>query len=327
MADCSKNFKNGDDSYLAQITLDSKKIEALITSRDALRDKIRAYLKERGVKAPRFYRQGSYAHGTLIGPLDGDYDIDDGVYLDLTTLEDEPSTKTIHNWILTASEGHTRECPNDKEACVRAIFRAGYHIDLPAYKVVEEKDDSETYYLAKKNAGWVRSNPRAMTDWFKDQLRENSEQLRRIVKYFKGWRDFRNTKTTTKLPSGFLLTVLACEEYQSDIRDDIAFLSTATSILSRLRQNDEIWKPYDPPENLREHLSEKQFEHFLDELQRLVSTGEEALEEESQKKAAEKWQKILGERFPVFEDSGNDDSSKAKRFETPTIIGSTVRSA
>lgn len=327
MADCSKNFKNGDDSYLSHISLDSKKIDTLITSRNALREKIRAYLMEKGVKSPRFYRQGSYAHGTLIDPLDGDYDIDDGIYLDLSGFDDEPSTRTIHNWIVSAAEGHTKEPSKDKEACVRAIFKAGYHVDLPAYKAVEKEDDTETYYLAKKTAGWEESDPRAMTAWFENQIKQNSKQVRRIVKYFKGWRDFRNTKTQTRLLSGVTLTILACEEYKGDIRDDIVFLETGRAILSRLRLNDEIWKPYEPPENMRDHLSDTQFEHFLDELEKLVSSGQEALEEESQKKAAEKWQKVLGERFPVFEDSDDDDSSKAKRFGTPAIIGSTVRSA
>jgi hypothetical protein len=247
------------------------------------------------------------------------------VYLDLGEFEEEPSTRTIHMWISEAVEDHTQTPPKDKEPCVRAIFKAGYHVDLPAYKIEGNGSGSETYYLAKKTSGWVKSDPRAMTRWFQDQIMQKSEQVRRLVKYFKGWRDYRSTRTATKLPSGITFTMLACEQYQSDPRDDISFTETAKSILSRLRTSDAIWKPYQPTENMRDYLSDAQFEHFLNEIEKLVSTGDEALEEESAVKADEEWQTVLGDRFPVIEDPG--EGSKAKKFEKPAIVGTTIRSA
>lgn len=327
MADCSKNFNNGKDSYLDKISLNSDKEKQLRTSRDALREKIRSHLKEKGAKNIKFYQQGSYAHRTIISPLNEDYDIDDGVYMDLSDFENEPSTITIHNWIKDAAKGHTETEPKDKEACVRAIFKAGYHIDLPAYKVEEDEDGNEKYYLAKKIAGWEESNPRAMTDWFIDQTKNNSEQIRRLVKYFKGWRDCRDSTTSTKLPNGLTLTILACEEYQSDIRDDVSFNETAKAILKRLNANDEIWKPYEPTENMRKYLSDTQFDHLIDELEKIKKAGDNAIEEESQEKAAKQWQKIFGSRFPVYEDDDDKNGSKSKEFGSPAILGSTVKSA
>ncbi len=328
MADCSKNFSTGKDSFLSKIILGKSKEDQLRTSRDALRTKIRNFLKEKKVKDIRFYRQGSYAHHTIINPLDGDYDIDDGVYMDLTEIQNEPSTQTIHNWIKEAAKGHTQQDPQDKEACIRAKFKQGYHVDLPAYKVERDDDnDDETYYLAKKQAGWEESNPRAMTDWFQEQTKANSEQLHRLVKYFKAWKDFRTLKTKTKLPSGLTLTILTCQEFQSDIRDDISFYETAKKILSRLEDDDAIWKPYEPTENMRDYLSDTQFDHFLDELERLIDKGGKAIDEEDAEKAAKQWQKVLGDRFPIIETPKGGGSEKAKSFATPTILGSTVRSA
>ena len=327
MADCSNNFKDGKDSYLSKISLSSEKEKQLRKSRDALREKIRSHLQEKGAKDVKFYQQGSYAHRTIISPLNGDYDIDDGVYMDLSDFENEPSTVTIHNWIKEAAKGHTEIEPQDKEACVRVIFKAGYHVDLPAYKVKENEDGEETFYLAKKVAGWEKSNPRAMTHWFKEQIKTNSEQIRRIAKYFKGWQDFRNSKTSIKLPNGLTLTILACEEYQSDIRDDIAFNETAKAILTRFKDNDEIWKPYEPTENMRNYLSDAQFDHFIKELEKIEETGGSAIEEESEEKAAKEWQKIFGSRFPVYEDDDDKGKSKSKEFGGAAIIGTTVKSA
>jgi hypothetical protein len=325
MANCSKNFKNGDDSYLSKITLSSTKEDQLVKSRNALREKIRSYLKDKGIKNPKFYRQGSFVHRTIIAPLDGDYDIDDGTYVDLTGFDSEPSTITIHNWIAEAVDGHTETSPKDKEACVRAIFKAGYHVDLPTYKIIIE-NDNEIYYLAKKKAGWEQSNPMAITNWFQDKIKKNSEQVRRLIKYFKGWKDYRKTKSSIKLPSGLTLTILCCEEYQSDIRDDISFCETARAVLNRLKVNDEIWKPYNPTENLRRYLTDPQFDNFLKELENLISKGDKAIGEESLKKSSESWREALGDRFPIIEDP-DDNQSKGKKFEKPAIIGTTVRSA
>lgn len=327
MANCSRNFNGSKDSYLDKIILGSKKEEQLRKSRDGLREKIRKHLTDKKAKGVKFYKQGSYAHRTLINPLDGDYDIDDGLYMDLSEFEDEPTTTTIHNWIKEAVKGHTNQDPIDKEACVRAVFKAGYHVDIPAYKTEKEDNDDEVYYIAKKIESWEESKPRAMTDWFLDQIKSKSEQVRRIVKYFKGWRDYRNTKISSKLPNGLTLTILACEEFKSDIRDDVSFLETARTILERLKEKDEIWKPYEPTENMRDYLSDTQFNKLIEELEQIAKIGDEAIEEESAEKAAKKWQKVFGDRFPVFEDPPKNGKSKGESFTTPAIVGSTVRSA
>jgi hypothetical protein len=327
MADCSKNFYGSKDSYINKISLDTTKKDKLRTSRNALREKIKSYLKEKGVKNPRFYMQGSYAHKTLIIPLNGDYDIDDGTYIDLIDFEKEPTTRTVHNWIVEAVEGHTQTPPKDKEPCVRAIFKDGYHVDLPIYKCEQAGDDKEKYYLAKKSAGWEESNPRAMTDWFQAQVKNNSEQLRRLVLFFKGWRDFRMDRTSKKLPSGFTLTILACEEYQSDIREDISFLETSRAIHRRLQLNEEIWKPYEPTENMRDYITDSQFRNFMKELETIIQVGDKAIAEKNQKKGAEEWQSIFGERFPVFDDPEDNESSEGEKFKSRAIIGTTFKSA
>jgi hypothetical protein len=53
MADCGKEFAQ----FLEKIQLGKTKIEHLRTSRDALRDKIKAYYKEKGENVPDFLGQ------------------------------------------------------------------------------------------------------------------------------------------------------------------------------------------------------------------------------------------------------------------------------
>jgi len=328
MADCTPNYKSGDLSYLRRISLTQDKINQLVKSSNALREKIREYLINKGLRRPKFYRQGSYTQQTLVVPLNEDYDIDDGIYLDLDASNMDLSTTTIHNWVCDAVESHTQTPPSDKEACVRAIFKDGYHVDLPIYKIeTNEHDNSETYYIAKKSKGWERSDPRAANTWFEGVVSRHSEQVRRLIKYSKAWADYRDSNSGTKLPNGLTLTILIGEEIKSDTREDISFLETMRSIKLRLENNDEIWKPYEPTENMTEYLSLTQFQHFLHELTLLISAGDCAIRENSRKRAALSWREVLGNRFPVFDDPSQDSSKQAKQWEAPAVIGTTVRSA
>ncbi len=55
-----------------------------------MRDKIKKYFSEElDVKKPKFYGQGSYMMNTTVTPIDGEYDIDDGIYLEHLKDTDE----------------------------------------------------------------------------------------------------------------------------------------------------------------------------------------------------------------------------------------------
>ena len=158
MADCHDLFQKFHD----KIKLPSSKKEYLMQARDALRERMRKYFKEElKCNVPKFWIQGSYAMRTVANPLDGEYDIDDGVYLQNLDVNKEkwPPTSTVHDWVFKAVKGHTDKDPVDKRTCVRVIYSGKYHVDLPIYG-----ENKGLYYLAEKGEnGWNESNPRALT--------------------------------------------------------------------------------------------------------------------------------------------------------------------
>lgn len=160
MANCHDNFtksREGKVSFERAITINDNEKDRLIRGRDSLRDKIRNYFKSKEkVKDPKFHGQGSYSMNTLLSPVATgvEYDLDDGIYLDLTNYEDEiPAPTTIHAWILDAVKDHTSTPPVDKDPCVRVIYKDDYHIDLPTYMVLGGWDKPTGKYLLAKNSG------------------------------------------------------------------------------------------------------------------------------------------------------------------------------
>lgn len=292
MADCDKFFKEFDK----EIKLPPEKKNSLRKSRNSLRKKIRAKFKECGYEI-KFHWQGSFAMDTIITPKDGDYDIDDGGYL---LVEQEPTVtiSTLHRWVVEAAENHTEQKPEDKNPCVRVRFKDGHHIDLVTYY----KKENEHPYLAHKRDGWIISDPKEFMEWFNDQVDEK-RQLKRIVRYFKAWKD----NLRGEMPCGLIFTILAANNIVFNERDDIAFLETMKNIRDSLEDSFECYRPTTPnDEDLFADYSETRKNYFLDRLSSFINSGEQALEAEDQDEACQKWAKHFGERFiPPSEEKKN----------------------
>lgn len=280
------------------IALSSSKKDSLRTSRDAIRGRIRKYFSEElKVKAPKFRGQGSYAMGTIVNPLDGEFDIDDGVYLQHLDEGDDskwPTPETVHRWLVNATEGATNESPIDKRTCVRVRYARQYHVDLPSYASL-----NGDYRLAEKgNKGWHSSDPKALTDWFKGHVKEKGEQLRRIVRYLKAWADYQSGRRG-KMPSGLILTVLATQNFRADQRDDASLANTARAISNAVNPAFYLLNPVDLNEELTARLRSEQKKRFQEAISDLALDAAIAVKADDTEMASALWRKQLGDRFPL----------------------------
>ncbi|SFM54264.1 hypothetical protein SAMN03159341_1463 [Paenibacillus sp. 1_12] len=174
-------------------------------------------MEELGLAEPKFYGQGFYMMNTTVTPIDGEYEIDDGIYLEHlkdTDEKDWATPVTVHNWIVKAMKEHTTTDPVDKNTCVRVIYKANYHVDLPIYV---KKTDAHPK-LAHKTKGWIDSYPKELTKWFNDEVKEKGNQLKRLVRFLKAWKD--NKEGVVKLPSGMFLTILAANHFVAYYPDE-----------------------------------------------------------------------------------------------------------
>jgi len=318
MANCHDLFQK----FYNEIKLAPSKKNFLRTARDAIRDKIRKYFEDTmGEKTPKFLAQGSYAMSTIVNPLDEEYDIDDGVYLQNLDSDKSkwPIAETVHGWIHHAVKGHTKEDPVDKRTCIRVIYSGQYHVDLPIYNMY----NNEPYLAEKEEAGWHISDPKAITNWFKNAVKHNDEQLRRIVRYLKAWADNRSRRG--KLPSGLILTVLVVNNYYKSDRDDSSFARTVRNIRNQLLTSPIIVNPVNSREFLSDHITETQMSNFKERLSVLLDNANLALKEESKERACKLWKAEFGHRFPKCE--GLEGKDAPLRTSAPAILRNDARSA
>jgi hypothetical protein len=328
MADCHDLFKQFD----GKIAVSSDRKGKLRTSRNATRERIRKHFIEKlEVAAPTFHGQGSYKMGTLINPLEGDdYDIDDGLYLQ--HLGDDraswPSASTVHGWIMDAVADSTDEPPQDRPRCVRVIYKATppYHIDIPAYV---EPDDVPLLFDTSSKDSPYESDPRAMAKWFIDKV-DDDEQLRRVVRYSKGWKDFNRAKGAG-VARGLTLTILMTETFVPDVRDDVAFSNTVDAAYARLVADITIKKPVTPFENLTASWTQDERQKFLERLKQLRDGAKDAVNtaatDEGKAAASRIWRQLLGDRFPEFTSPAKKEEREPQRTTAPAVLGNHGRSA
>lgn len=246
--------------------------EKITKGRDALRNKIGNKFEEKGRKKPQHCTQGSYAMKTAIMPLDGDeFDLDNGVYLRgySTDQDDWPAAQTVHTWVKEAVEKHTSNSPIDKNTCIRVVYEDKYHIDLPIYIMGENSAGDSIAYLAHKSKGWIESDPKAFTAWFQGYVNENGQEIRRMVKYLKAWKDYKNIDI-----KGMAITILVCNNFSvTEKRDDLSLLDTVTNIIDSLEDSFHCYKPV----NLLEEIT-LLIEALVEQQERMVfSEAEDTL--------------------------------------------------
>ena len=159
-------------------------------------------------------------------------------------------------------------------------------------------------FRSHKSKGWIESDPKAFTAWFQGYVNENGQEIRRMVKYLKAWKDYKNIDI-----KGMAITILVCNNFSvTEKRDDLSLLDTVTNIIDSLEDSFHCYKPVTPTdEDLFADVSETSKNEILKGLNNLKKKLDAAINEKSNEKdATDILQKVFGERFPTGEDADKD---------------------
>lgn len=160
-----------------------------------------------------------------------------------------------------------------KSTCIRVKVSPWAHIDLPLYAAPEAEfekirervaleearlkkahdsaedildfaeaiqkrqtwEDLDHVVMATREGEWMSSDPEVVARWFRDRVEEHDEQLRRVCRYLKAWRDFH---WMTGGPTSVSIMIATVQGFEtSSGRDDIA-LEHAARYLQRAFLND-----------------------------------------------------------------------------------------
>ena len=299
------------------IRLNDSKKSKLKSNQSALRNKIKKHFKDNDWGTPKFHTQGSFLLNTNLNPIkkttgDGEvkeeYDLDDGVYF-ICSEADRKEPATYHDRIMKAVKGHGVS-EVDKATCVRVIYTDGHHIDLPSYWLAIVGDAPQ---LTHKSNGYTDSDPKEFKSWVDKKISNvnSNGQLRRVIRYLKAWKDYReDSNSSLRMPSGFILTILACNNFVASDQDDASLRKTLIAIKSKLDFKFECYRPTTPTNE--ELLGKYSKDSLLDELDKIIINANKVDDSDCEYESSEHWRKSFGHRFPLGKKKEGKPASTVK---------------
>lgn len=337
-------------NFLEEITLGAEDRDALLYARTKLRDGLRSRLRKEVQKLvegssenarPKFVTQGSFSYKTINKPCrpPQQADLDDGIYLPLSYVQDQGQPAEAAEALFDAVAACAEEVAvanqwvvdTSNPRCTRVIVSPHMHIDIPLYSIPdsdfsrlvearvqdslkkgertfteqeeEDWDDvaSDRVLLATRDEGWLAKDPRPIRDWVNTVIEEKGEQLRRVMRYVKAWRDHQ-TWTMGDDPKSIMLMVAAERTFEDAIlrRDDLALLTVVRGMIDVV--NGQLWAPWpgeaeDLTARLDKHVGLRadvvnRLRGFAAALDFAINTARSAEE------ACEKLREVLGPRVP-----------------------------
>lgn len=302
--------------------------------RDIIREKLERRLpevfEEHNKECPEFYfrDQGSYELGTGIKPLDGDFDIDQGLYF-IVSKDEYPDPVILKERVFEALEGHTKGI-SIRRPCVTVFYQRDgediYHVDIAIYSDADANYDGKSYLaMGKRNSAdefrfWEVSDPAALTALIEDRFPSGPRrtQFRRIIRILKRWKDENFTSDGNAAPLGIGLTIVAYRYYTPRFSDELAgklddLSALRSMIVTLIREFHPVWDeesqqtverlvmelPVEPWNDLFEQMTNKQMAALKEKLLELGTTLESAAVEVDPVEACQTLQGVLGDDFPV----------------------------
>jgi hypothetical protein len=285
---------------------------------------------------PTFRDQGSYAMNTGIKPLDGDFDIDQGVYFE-TSITDYPDPVVLKERVYEALNGHTKKV-EIRRPCVTVFYQNGYHVDLAIYSRATANSDNQDYLAMGKIGSeekyrvWQLSDPTALTDKLFEPFEDDDtgrKQYRRIIRFMKRWKDVNFASGGNGAPRGIGLTISTHDYFQPNYDatsyklDDLTALRdlaqamldafSSTFVLAELKLVRRLKAKLlvTPFNDVYEKMTSKQMEVFETRLKELRDALNAALKEVDTRKACQLLRNVFGDDFDVPDESATARSTPA----------------
>lgn len=277
-----------------------------------------------------FLDQGSYAADTGVVPLNGDFDIDQGLYFDID--DDDWDPVALKRRVRDALEGHTRGAAGRagvriRRPCVTVQYHRSdapvYHVDIAVYADGHNFRDGRPRIAmgkersGREHCGWEIADPRGLQELITSAYRDDDgRQFRRVIRYLKRWKDLKFPSSGNAAPRGIALTVACFEFFEPVYRthdwpDDLAALQRVVSgLLGQFRNGAGAWffgsrwsiqvpLPVAPGTNLCGEMTPEQVYRFHTKLLRLDHVLATARRARASRRAAAALQSVFGEDFPM----------------------------
>lgn len=289
-------------SFLADtVNLNVTRIDDLDGSVTAIKNFLRQSTYEPRIRS--FAEQGSWAHGTIIKPVDqGEFDADLVMFLD--PVDDWTASDYVKELgrVLKASVTYG-QMTKVWEYCVTITYAKAHKVDI-APCIVDRVFTPSKEVCNKKTDEFENSEPVAFTRWLRDQNgysgNNSFRKVTRLAKYL------RDIKLTFSCPSVILTTLLGNNIHSWD-KGGVAFADTPTALKTLFGRLDD-WlqaRPAKPAihnpelwgEDFAAEWSDDKYTNFRKQIARYREWIDDAYDCEDRDESITKWRRVFGNAF------------------------------
>ena len=300
----AKNNQQFAEFLRDEVNLNQRRLDRLETAVGAVDD----YLKKNLPGYQKMERQGSYALGTLIKPVDDndEYDADIQIVMNPNSKWEPKDYINQVNRTLAGNKTYTDKL-RLKTRCVTVDYAGDFHLDVVPRLTIE----GHHYVCNRIENRRERTDGNGYRDWFNDKNRITGGHLKRVVRLLKHLRDHKNSFRAKSI----LLTTLAgnairtsdegkeCVSTVADTLDTV--LSRMNDYLQRHETMPEIKNPVLPAENFNRHWTQQNYANFRNRVRTYARIARQAKDDPSSEKAIKLWQELFGESFGKSSGSGS----------------------
>ena len=281
-----------------------------------LKDKLDGYRK--------YSALGSYAHQTIIKPVQDNDEFDADIVIFIRDSDFDPDnfvTNYVDSIYNVFRDNDTyKDKVTRKTRCVTINYAGDFHLD-----VVPCVEYDDTYYICNRHdKKYEKTDGDGYKSWLVKKNRiVGGNYFRKSTRLLKFLRDHKDNFSVKSI----LLTTMLGNEVDDNALDDSDFsdLPTTLKTLSD-RLNDFLrdhWtipiieNPVMPEEDFNRHWDDKKYANFRDKFDLYTKRIDEAFEEKNHNESVKKWRKLFGDKFGKLKDSKT--STAASSVAVPTV--------
>ena len=304
----TKNNQEFADFLRDEVDLNQGRLDRLETAVGAVND----HLKKNLTGYQKMERQGSYALGTFIKPVDDndEYDADIQIVMNPNSQWEAKDYVLLINRALAGNKTYADKL-RLKTRCVTVDYAGAFHLDVVPQVTINGKH----YVCNRIDNKFEETDGNGYRDWFNEKNRITKGTLKRVVRLLKHLRDHKNSFTAKSI----LLTTLAgntisptdegTEAVSTDADTLESVLSRMNDYLQRHPNMPEIKNPVLPTENFNRHWDQRRYANFRGRVPSYAATAKRAKAEPSAEKAIKAWQELFGDSFGKGGSSGSGGTS------------------
>jgi hypothetical protein len=250
--------------------------------------------------------QGSYAHRTIINPVQASDEFDADVLLSMKEVDGWDAEDYVQELytVLRASSTY-RDMVSRHDRCVKVDYANEFHIDVVPY--LERHD--EQFITNRVTNTYELTNPEGFNEWLDEKNRIAGGRLVKVIRLLKFIRDYKNTFSVRSVILNILVgerindvQLMADPDYYKDV--PTALKNILQDLNDYLQANPTlplISDPSCPTESFNHRIDQDRYSNFRDEIAYYLEKVAAAFDEPDAELSKDKWREVFGSLFGTYD--------------------------